>query len=148
VYLEPLVFYRLGRRAADRGVPVLPRLCEALIFLLFKSTVPVSAAIGEGSRCGHRGVGVVIHPHARIGKRCVIRVQVVIGAARGEDGPEDAPVIGDDVSIGVGAKILGRIHVGDGASIGANAVVIEDVPAGAVAVGVPARVLPAPGAPG
>jgi serine O-acetyltransferase len=122
-------------------IPLLPRLCEGLIFVLFHSTIPLAAEIGPGTRCGHRGVGIVIHPDARIGSRCLIRVQVVIGTARRVEGPRIAPEIGDGVVIGVGAKILGAVRVGNGANIGANAVVLEDVPAGALAVGVPARIV-------
>lgn len=54
-------------------------------------------------------------------------------------GGDDIPVLGDNVEIGVGAKVLGRIHIGNNVKIGANAVVIRDVPDGATAVGVPAR---------
>ena len=63
--------------------------------------------------------------------------QVTIGF----DSPEDRPVLGDRVSVHAGAKVLGAVTVGDGARIGANAVVIKDVPPGATAVGVPARIL-------
>jgi serine O-acetyltransferase len=76
----------------------------------------------------------------RIGANCVILQQVSLGLMNpGEKGP----TLGDDVFVGAGAKVLGPISIGDGAKIGANAVVIKDVPAGAAAVGVPARILPA-----
>jgi len=58
--------------------------------------------------------------------------------------PFDAPVLGKDVSVGAGASILGKVTVGDGAQIGANAVIIRSVPAGAVAVGNPARIVRQP----
>jgi serine O-acetyltransferase len=57
------------------------------------------------------------------------------------DGRVDSPVVGDDVSIGAGARVIGAVTVGPGATIGANAVVLQDVPAGALAVGVPARIV-------
>jgi serine O-acetyltransferase len=114
-------------------------MCEALMFILFKCVLPLRAEIGEGTRFGHRGIAVIVNPRARIGRRCLIRPQVVIGGAG--DGSHGVPVLGDDVEIGVGAKILGGIRIGDGARIGANAVVLADVPAGAVAVGVPARII-------
>ena len=140
-YVEALTFYRIGRALKRARVPILPRVCEGLIFLLFNSTIPLAAEIGRGSRCAHRGVAVILHPRARVGERCVIRAQVVIGGARPGDGPDDVPTIGNDVAIGVGAKLLGPIRIGDGAVIGANAVVLNDVPPGALAAGVPARVI-------
>jgi serine O-acetyltransferase len=137
--MNALTFYFLGRRLRQLRVPLIPRLCEIAIFLLFNSSIPLDAEIGEGSRCGHRGIAVVIHPRARLGRRCLIRAHVVIGGA----GPHKpgAPTIGDDVEIGAGAKIIGPVTVGSGAIIGANAVVTTDVPPGARAVGVPARIL-------
>ena len=60
----------------------------------------------------------------------------------GFDRPDARPVLGDNVSVHAGAKVLGAVAIGDGARIGANAVVLHDVPAGCTAVGVPARILP------
>jgi len=78
--------------------------------------------------------GVVIHPEAKIGPNCLVFQQVTIGS-----GPvPGVPMLGGCVDVGPGAKILGGVTIGDGAVIGANSVVIQDVPAGAVAVGVPA----------
>lgn len=74
----------------------------------------------------------------RVGRNCWINQQVTIGFTR----PDDRPSIGDDVFVYAGAKILGDVTIGDGACVGANAVVLEDVPPGATAVGVPARILP------
>ena len=72
----------------------------------------------------------------RGGANVKIEHQVTIGAER-----RQSPVIGDDVFIGAGAKILGSVHVGDGARIGANAVVVRDVPPHATVVGIPAKVV-------
>jgi serine O-acetyltransferase len=74
----------------------------------------------------------------RVGRNCWINQQVTIGFTR----PEERPVLGDDVFVYAGAKVLGDLTVGDGARVGANAVVLDDVPAGATAVGVPARIRP------
>jgi serine O-acetyltransferase len=79
--------------------------------------------------------GVVIHPGVRIGVNCMISQQVTLGM-RSSSG---VPQIGGHVDIGAGAKILGPVCIGDHAKIGANAVVVSDVPSGAVAVGVPAK---------
>lgn len=74
----------------------------------------------------------------KVGERCWINQQVTIGFDR----PDSRPVLGDNVSVHAGAKVLGDILVGDGARVGANAVVLRDVPAGYTAVGIPARLLP------
>lgn len=81
--------------------------------------------------------GVVIHPDAKIGVNCLIFQQVTIGTA----GTHQAPVVGDHVDIGAGAKLLGGICVGNNAKIGANAVVLSDVPPAKTAVGIPAKVI-------
>jgi serine O-acetyltransferase len=81
--------------------------------------------------------GIVIHPEAEIGPNCLLFQQVTIGSAHG-----GVPRLGGHVDVGAGAKVLGPITIGDHAVIGANAVVTTDVPSGATAVGVPARILP------
>ncbi|HEX6707050.1 MAG TPA: serine acetyltransferase, partial [Albitalea sp.] len=80
--------------------------------------------------------GIVIHPEVEIGPNCLIFQQVTLGAAHG-----GVPRIAGHVDIGAGAKVLGPISVGEHARIGANAVVVHDVPAGATVVGIPARVV-------
>ncbi len=98
--------------------------------------IPLNSHLGGGLILTHPN-GIVIHPEARIGVNCLIFQQVTIGV-----GPvPGVPDIGGNVDIGAGAKILGGIHVGDHARIGANSVVIQDVPAGATAVGLPARII-------
>ncbi len=94
--------------------------------------------------CDRIGPGLVItHGFATIlaaksiGRNCWVHHEVTIGWTY----PDGWPTIGDDVFVGVGAKILGGVHIGDGAKIGANAVVVKDVPAGATAIGVPARIV-------
>jgi serine O-acetyltransferase len=85
-------------------------------------------------------VGVVIHGSVRGGRNVIIESGVVVGAAR-NGFPIEVPVIGDDVYIGAGAKLLGGIRIGSRVTIGANAVVVKDVPDDATAVGVPAKVI-------
>jgi serine O-acetyltransferase len=139
VYVNAMTVYYLGRRLRLARVPVLPRICETVGYLVFNCSIPVEADIGPGCRCNHRGVGVVIHKTARIGAGCTFHPGVVIGVRWG--GESGAPNVGDDVIVGAGAKLIGPVTVGDGAVIGANAVVLENVPAHSVAVGVPARVV-------
>jgi serine O-acetyltransferase len=98
-----------------------------------------STTIGRRLSIEHHG-GIVIHGAAVIGDDCMLRHGVTIGNAGRKD-PFGAPTIGNRVEIGAGAKVLGRITIGDDAVVGANAVVTRDVPAGAVVGGVPARLI-------
>lgn len=103
------------------------------------SEIPAQAQIGSNLYLPHGGRGVVIHPRAKIGNNAVIYHQVTIGSDKvGNDG---APVIGDNVFIGVGAKVLGSLNIGDNVKIGASAVVITDVNNNSTAVGIPAKIL-------
>ncbi len=97
--------------------------------------IPVNCQIGGGLLIPHPN-GIVIHPDAQIGPNCLIFQQVTIGAVHG-----GVPRVAGHVDIGAGAKILGPVVVGEHALIGANAVVLTDIPAGATAVGIPARLV-------
>ncbi len=143
--LWAIAVYRLGRWARSFQIPLLSWVLRLLAFLLFKMTevmtgisLPASAQIGKGFYVGHFG-GIILHSDVKMGEHCSIGPGVVIGT-RG-NGSKGAPEIGNDVYIGVGAKILGAVKIGDRAKIGANAVVLNDVPAGATAVGIPAKTL-------
>ena len=97
--------------------------------------IPLNCRIGGGLLLPHPN-GVVIHPDAEIGPNCLIFHQVTVGQAG-----DAVPVLEGHVDVGAGAKIIGRLKIGKHAKIGANAVVLDDVPAGATAVGIPARVV-------
>jgi serine O-acetyltransferase len=101
--------------------------------------LPYTVKLGRRVIIEHQGC-IVIHGGAQIGDDCIIRQGVTLGN-RTLDRPYDAPKLGNRVNVGAGAKILGAVTIGDGASIGANAVVLIDVPAGAIAVGIPAKIL-------
>lgn len=112
------------------------KLKHLVLSCITASDLDIRASIGRGLKLPHPG-GVVIHPNAVVGEDCMIMQQVTIGQLASGD----VPIIGNGVYVGAGAKILGKVVVGDKARIGANAVVLKDVPAGCTAVGVPARIL-------
>lgn len=137
--------YRFGRWAHFLRIPVIRLILKIVAFVLFKFvevttgiSVPASAEIGKGLYIGHFG-GIILHSDVKIGENCSIGPGVVIGT-RGL-GSVGAPTIGNNVYVGVGAKVLGNIKIGHRAKIGANAVVLQDIPEGATAVGVPAKVI-------
>jgi serine O-acetyltransferase len=140
-----VVVYRLGRSVyADRSL--LRLLTRPLYKLLKKATeiatgidLPVDARIGPGLYIGHFG-GVIVSPHAVIGRRCNLSPGVVIGVD-GIGHRRGAPRIGDEVWIGPGAKAFGPIEIGDGVAIGANSVVNSDVPPGVTVAGIPAVIV-------
>lgn len=99
--------------------------------------LPYSVQLGKYVVFEHQG-GIVVHGDAVIGDGCVIRQGVTIGN-RVADQALSAPTLGSNVNVGAGAVIVGGITIGDDASIGANAVVLHDVPAGATVVGIPAQ---------
>ena len=100
--------------------------------------LPINTKIGGGLLMPHPN-GIVIHPMCKVGPNCLILQQVTLGS-NGSNIRSGVPTLGGHVDVGAGAKILGPIMIGDHAVIGANAVVLTDVPANAVAVGIPARV--------
>ena len=97
--------------------------------------IPLNCKIAGGLLIPHPN-GIVIHPDAEIGPNCLLFQQVTIGNARG-----GVPRLGGHVDVGAGAKIIGPVTIGNHANIGANAVVTKDVPTGATAVGIPAKII-------
>ena len=120
-------FYNLG---SNKGAYYLKRM----IYILYKCYIPYTAEIEEGTTLGYGGIGVVIHSNAVIGKNLKIGQGVTIGS-RGFN-----PIIGDNVYILPGAKCLTK-EIGSNVIIGANSVVVKDIPSNCVVVGVPARVI-------
>ena len=136
--MKAMTLYRIAHFFYKKHIPVLPQIFYRLIYLVNNCHVHYQTEIGEGTVLAYGGVGVVIHRYAQIGKNCVIESNVTIG---GRNNIPRVPVLGDNVFVGTGAKILGDVRIGDNSVIGANAVVIRDVPANCSVAGVPARIL-------
>ena len=131
--------YRFKSRLVRYPLAVVHLVLSKLAEIICGVTIGVSAKVGKRLVIEHSGA-IVVHGNAVIGDDCIIRQGVTIGNKR-LDRPLEAPQLGNRVNVGAGAKILGTVHIGDDADIGANAVVLTDVPAGALAVGVPARII-------
>jgi serine O-acetyltransferase len=133
-----LKIFRLARFLWLHKVPVLPRLIYVFNRLVFSVVLPPSVAVGRDVHFGYSGLGIVIHARCKIGDRVKIAPLVTLD---GRSGPYDVPEVENDVEIGARAKVVGPVRLGWGSKIGANAVVLQDVPAGATVVGIPARIV-------
>lgn len=134
--LDIVSLYRLAKTAWKANDRVSANYVDEFIFTKFNCRIPYTAEIGAGTTFGYGGIGVVVHKRSIIGKDCMIAQNVTLGGrVRGEP-----PVIGDNVYIAPGAKCLGG-RIGNNVVVGANAVVITEVPDNCVVAGVPARVI-------
>lgn len=141
-----MLIYRFGRWRYQVKPAILRKLFSFVYKFLYKVVqiltgieFPCEVEIGENFIIDHFG-GVVVSGYAKFGNHCRIRNGVVVGLKNIDH--VRAPVFGDHVDIGTGAKILGDIHIGNHVIIGANAVVLQDVPDYSLAVGVPAKIKP------
>jgi serine O-acetyltransferase len=139
-----IAVYRFGRRVDRRKPGVWRTVLERWYWLIFRFTetvtgisLPKAATIGPGLKIWHFG-NIFVNPECVLGANCTLRQGVTIGN-RAEGGP--SPVLEDDVELGAYAQVLGGIRIGRGAKIGAMSVVLVDVPEGATAVGIPARII-------
>lgn len=139
-------------RWAERGS--LGRKLAKLFWLknrvLYACDIRPGAKIDPTCEFYHSGLGCVIHAKAVVGPRCVFMQHVTVGSAwRGGVFPDgdryQVPLVGSDVFFGAGCVVVGDIEIGDGAVIGANAVVTRSVPAGCTVAGVPAKIVKGPG---
>lgn len=131
-------FYRFNNWLYRLRVPLLPKFIWKLQYLFFNCSVPGSCTIGKGTKFGYGGIAVVMHARTVIGENCMIGQGVTIG---GKSGWYEVPVIGNNVIINAGSKIIGPVRIGDNVEIGANSVVVKDVPSNCVVAGIPARIL-------
>ncbi len=121
------------------GIPLLPRWLSTVNRFLTGVEIHPGARIGRGFFIDH-GMGVVIGETAIVGDNCTIYQGVTLGGTSLSHGKRH-PTLGNNVTVGVGAALLGAITIGDNARIGGGSVVVRDVPANATAVGVPARIV-------
>ncbi|MFH1460557.1 MAG: serine acetyltransferase [Candidatus Omnitrophota bacterium] len=142
-----IISYRFGRWVRyNFKIPILKQILKIITKILHEILgmitgiqIQFETKIGSGLYIGHTGF-LIINSGAVIGENCNLGVGVVIG--QGGRGPQKGcPDIGDNVFIGVGAKVIGKIKIGNCVAIGANAVVTKDIPENATAVGIPARVI-------
>ncbi|MFT3731279.1 MAG: DapH/DapD/GlmU-related protein [Hyphomicrobium sp.] len=141
-----MIVYRFGRWRYGVRPVILRKVFSALYHVAYKFVqvltgieLPCEVPVGRNFVIDHFG-GIIISGYASFGDDCRIRNGVVVGLRNIEE--KAAPVIGNNVDIGAGAKVLGPIRIGDNVLIGANAVVLTDVPGDSIAVGVPAVIRP------
>lgn len=131
------VHYKVKMPVIRQFLKLIYKIIDFVIFtVVIGGEVPAQCKIGKGLALAHGGKGIVINPEVTIGENAYIIHQVTIGSIR-----TGIPVIGNNVVIGVGAKILGNVTIGDNVKIGANATVIKDVSTGSTVVSSPATIL-------
>jgi len=136
-----MLFHRFAHRLWNWGLKWLARLVSHLSRWLTGIEIHPGATIGRRFFIDH-GMGVVIGETAEIGDDCTLYHGVTLGGTSWSKGKRH-PTLGKGVVVGAGAKILGPILIGAGARIGSNAVVVKEVPPGATAIGIPARIVEA-----
>jgi len=136
--LHALVFYRISSALRKAGVPFFPRYISQIGKFFTGIEIHPGAVIGDGLFIDH-GMGVVIGETAIIGNNVTLYQGVTLGGTGKEKGKRH-PTLGNNIVVGTGAKVLGNITIGDNSYIGANAVVIKDVPPNSTVVGVPGRI--------
>lgn len=136
--LHALVMHRLAHMLYNLKVPFLPRFISQSMRFFTGIEIHPGAKIGKGFFIDH-GMGVVIGETAVVADNVLLYQGVTLGGTGKEKGKRH-PTVGNNVVIGAGAKVLGNIHIGDNSYIGANAVVVKDVPENSTVVGVPGRI--------
>jgi serine O-acetyltransferase len=136
--LHAIVLYRVAHIFWIAKIPLVPRLLSQITRFFTGIEIHPGAQIGESLFIDH-GMGVVIGETSVVGDNVTLYQGVTLGGTGKEKGKRH-PNIGDNVVIGTGAKILGNITIGENSYVGANAVVLHDVPANSTVVGVPGRI--------
>lgn len=137
--VHALALHRTAAALRRTGAPLLPRLVSHFGRWLTGIEIHPGARIGSPCLIDH-GMGVVIGETAVLGRRCHLHQGATLGGASRQRAQRH-PIFGDDVLVGAGASVIGAVRVGDGAKIGAGAVVVQNVPPYATVVGVPGHVV-------
>lgn len=137
-----VIYYRIARWLLKKNIPYLPALVTSHAISKTGAEIRPSAEIGPGLVIKH-SVGVVIGGGVILGKCCTILQNVTLGEKYSQDVDHghDYPVVGDNVTFGAGAVVIGALRIGHHAFVGANAVVLKDVPHNAIVAGNPARIV-------
>ena len=133
-------WYRIANYLAIKNIKYLPTLISNRNLCKAGAEIRPTAQIGPGLLIIHP-VGIVIGSRSRIGCNCTILQGVTLGESCSTDGVHEFPVLEDDVMVCSGAKVIGRVIVGKNCIVGANSVVLEDVPPNSVVAGIPAKVV-------
>lgn len=132
------IFFSLYKKA--HGGNLFVKFLYSIYIYFLGCDIKSTTKIGEGFTIYHSAHGSVVSPDTIIGKNVSLRQNTTIGA-KGFDGAENSPIIGDNVTIGPNVCIIGNINIGMGSVIGAGSVVVKDVPPFSVVVGNPARII-------
>jgi serine O-acetyltransferase len=146
---DALRIYKHGRDCFLKGDLIAAKKCQTLNYILHNSVIPSECVLADGVVFGYGGIGVVLHPQSNISSGVIIGSNVTVGggASRGSFWLDDfgnrmhAPRIHSNVYIATGAKILGGIEIGALSVIGANSVVISNIPPLSIVIGAPGRVV-------
>lgn len=138
--LKAILYHKVAHRLYKKDKFTISRIISQRARKVTGIEIHPGAIIGESLFIDH-GMGVVIGETVQIGNNVLMYHGVTLGGTGLEKGVKRHPTVEDDVIIGAGAKVLGPITIGKGAKIGANAVVLKDVPPYSTAVGIPARII-------
>ncbi|EGT5444607.1 serine O-acetyltransferase [Clostridioides difficile] len=137
--VHAMIMHRMAHALYKKKKLFTARLISQISRFMTGIEIHPGAKMGEGILIDH-GMGVVIGETAEVGNRVTIYQGATLGAT-GKDTGKRHPTVGDDVLIGAGTKILGPLNIGSNSKIGANSVVVKDVPNGATVVGIPAKIV-------